>query len=173
MQNIILIGFMGTGKTTVGRALASQLGMTQVDMDEAIVQREGRTIAEIFSDAGEAYFRDVESEVLLELVNREKLVITTGGGAVLREANRAIMLQKGLVIALDATEEEIVNRVKNDPDRPLLAGDPRERVRILKQERSGLYQFAPIQIDTTKKSLAHILEEIQAQMVTIKPSWEN
>lgn len=173
MRNIILIGFMGTGKTTVGRALAKKFGMTQVDMDASIEQREGCTIAEIFRDKGEAYFRDVESEVLLELIQKEKLIITTGGGVVLREKNRELMIQNGLVIALDASEEEIVNRVKNDPDRPLLAGDPAERVRSLKKERVGLYQFAPIQIDTTAKSVELILGEISAQMVTIQSFWGN
>ncbi|MET3289836.1 UNVERIFIED_CONTAM: shikimate kinase [Brevibacillus sp. OAP136] len=173
MQTIILIGFMGTGKTTVGRALAEKLGLTQVDMDASIEQREGCTIADLFRDKGEAYFRDVESEVLSELLQQDKLVITTGGGAVLRPANRELMAQNGLVIALDATEEEIVKRVKNDPDRPLLAGDPAERVRTLKKERAGLYQFAPIQIDTTGKSVETILAEISDQMVTNRLSWGN
>ncbi|RNB79221.1 shikimate kinase [Brevibacillus fluminis] len=171
MQTIILIGFMGTGKTTVGRALAEKLGLTQVDMDASIEQREGCTIADLFRDKGEAYFRDVESEVLSELLQQDKLVITTGGGAVVRPANRELMAQNGLVIALDATEEEIVKRVKNDPDRPLLAGDPAERVRTLKKERAGLYQFAPIQIDTTGKSVETILAEISDQMVTNRLSW--
>lgn len=173
MQTIMLIGFMGTGKTTVGRALAEKLGMTQVDMDASIEQREGCTIADLFRDKGEQYFRDVESLVLAELLQQDKLVITTGGGVVLRPANRELMMQHGLVIALDASEEEIVKRVKNDPDRPLLAGDPAERVRSLKQERAGLYQFAPIQVDTTGKTVEEILGEIAAQMVTIRPSWGN
>ncbi|MGO0060784.1 shikimate kinase [Brevibacillus fluminis] len=173
MQTIILIGFMGTGKTTVGRALAEKLGMTQVDMDASIEQREGCTIADLFREKGEAYFRDVESEVLAELLQQDKLVITTGGGVVLRPANRELMAQSGLVIALDATEEEIVKRVKHDPDRPLLAGDPAERVRTLKKERAGLYQFAPIQIDTTGKSVEAILAEISDQMVTNRLSWGN
>ncbi|MGE5702840.1 MAG: shikimate kinase [Clostridia bacterium] len=173
MENVMVIGFMGTGKSTVGRALAERFGLTRIDMDEEIVSRVGCSIAELMRDKGEQYFRDVESRVLHDLCKEKGLVITTGGGVVLREENRQLLQAHGLVIALDASEEEIVRRVQRDPDRPLLAGNVAERVHQLKLERAGLYDFAPIQIDTTGKPIEQIVEEICEQMDKITSSRGN
>jgi shikimate kinase len=168
-HNVILVGFMGTGKTTVGKALAEALDMPHVDLDEAIVKHEGCAIAELFQRKGETYFRDVESGLLRNLLESGGQVLTTGGGAVLRPENVALMLQSGTVIALSATEEELIRRLEQDDQRPLLAGGVAERVRTLLRERKDAYDFAPIQVDTTGKTVEAIVEEITRRMVEIGP----
>ncbi|OUQ89598.1 shikimate kinase [Brevibacillus brevis] len=165
MKNLVLVGFMGTGKTTVGAALAASLEMKHTDLDDAIVEWEGRSIPEIFTDQGEAYFRDVETKRLAQLLAVGSQVVTTGGGAVLRKQNVEMMLEHGIVIALHATEEELIKRLEKDTGRPLLAGGVATRVKTLMAERAGVYDFAPIQVDTTGKSLSDIVLEITRQVV--------
>ncbi|GEB31580.1 shikimate kinase [Brevibacillus parabrevis] len=165
MKNLILVGFMGTGKTTVGAALAASLGLAHTDLDTAIVDKEGRSIPKLFEERGETYFRDVESAELSRLLNEGPQVLTTGGGVVLREQNVKVMLERGIVIALHATVEELIRRLKNDTARPLLATGVAERVTTLMAERAGAYDFAPIQVDTTGKSLEAIVEEIKQRVV--------
>lgn len=161
-MRIFLIGFMGTGKTTVGAKLAEELGWRLCDSDAEIVSREGRTIPELFAAEGEAYFRDVETSVLADLADEERTVITTGGGVVLREQNRTLMRDKGLVVALTAQADEIVRRVQEDPNRPLLqtGQDLRTRVEELLAARAGLYEWADVTIDTTGRGLLEITHEI-------------
>ncbi|MBL0387027.1 shikimate kinase [Tumebacillus sp. ITR2] len=160
-ERIFLIGFMGTGKTTVGESLARELQLPLFDIDHEIVKREGRTIPEIFATNGEAYFRRVESEVLLELSESAHAVITTGGGAVLAPGNRELMGKSGFVVCLAATVEEIVSRVSGDPNRPLLQSDDlRQRVIQLQEARAGLYDFAHVTLDTTGRSVDGIVGEI-------------
>lgn len=166
-KNIILIGFMGTGKTTVGRTLAQQLGWRHVDLDDAIIEHEGCSIAQLFEQKGESYFRELEASLLQQLLNGQDQVLTTGGGAVLRAQNVQAMRAGGTVIALQATEEELIRRLSADTGRPLLAGGVRERVSKLLQERAGAYDFADIQIDTTGKKVEEIVAEIIARMVEI------
>ncbi|MCK9906006.1 shikimate kinase, partial [Frankia sp. Cpl3] len=156
---------MGTGKTTIGRALAKKLKLTHVDLDEAIVQHEGSSIAAIFEQKGEAYFRDLESTLLRTLLSKNDQVITTGGGAVLRPENVRAMISGGTVVALTATEEELVRRLSVDSSRPLLAGGVAERVRTLLEQRAGAYDFAPIQVDTTGKSSEQIVAEIMTRLI--------
>lgn len=167
MQNVILIGFMGTGKTTVGKALAAALQLPHRDLDEAIVNHVGCSIADLFQSKGEQYFRDVETALLQKLLDEDVQVLTTGGGAVLRQENISTMLQAGTVIALSAAEEELIRRLESDSQRPLLAGGVAERVKTLLEERKGAYDFAPIQIDTTGKTVQTIVDEIKAKMVEI------
>lgn len=160
---IFLIGFMGTGKTAVGQVLAAEIGYALRDLDDVIVAREGRTIPEIFAAEGEAYFRQVEGEVLAELAERPQTVITTGGGAVLAAANRERMAARGVTVCLQATVDEIVRRVGDDPNRPLLRSEQdglRERVERLLHERDGLYDFADLHVDTTGKDVSGITAEI-------------
>lgn len=165
MRNVVLVGFMGTGKTTVGEALAHALGLPHVDLDEAIVAGEESSIAAMFAEKGEGYFRDLESQYLNQLLISGPHVLTTGGGAVLRPQNVQAMLEKGTVIALHATEAELIKRLETDTQRPLLAQGVAERVRVLLAERAGAYDFAPIQVDTTGKSLPDIVKEISMQLI--------
>ncbi|MBP1999308.1 shikimate kinase [Paenibacillus shirakamiensis] len=146
--NIILIGMMGTGKSTVGELLARQTGHHMVDLDHLIQVKAGKSIPEIFEDEGELYFRDLESEVLAELMEQDGLVVATGGGAVLRHENCTVMLNRGWVVALQADAESIMRRVGEDPNRPLLAGGARERIIELLEERKSSYNFAHQSIDT-------------------------
>ena len=161
LNNIILVGFMGTGKSTVGAMLAQELGWEVVDVDAEIVKSEGRAISDIFETEGEAAFRAIETTMLEKLLaDKRKLLIATGGGAVLAERNRELMMQHGLVVALLATAEQIVERVKHDTGRPLLQGDVTERVKLLMEQRKHAYDFAPVAIDTTAKSAADVAAEI-------------
>ncbi|MBG9804534.1 shikimate kinase [Brevibacillus laterosporus] len=159
-NNIILIGFMGTGKSTVGEQLAQQLQYERCDLDEEIVKATGKTISQIFAKDGEEMFRQLESDVLRRLIDGNRRVIITGGGAVLRPENVQVMLQHGIVVALTAEEQEIIRRVEQDQNRPLLQGNVKEKVRELLQARAGAYDFAPVQVDTTGKTIEEIVDEI-------------
>ena len=163
-NNIILVGFMGTGKSTIGKLLASQPGWQFADTDEVVEHQAGMPIAELFSSHGEVYFRSLESKVVQELLNGNKQVLSTGGGAVLAEQNRTCMLQNGFVIALKAAPEEIIRRVSNDPNRPLLQGDLQERVHTLLEQRKHAYDFAQAEIDTTNLTTEQIVNQIMQLM---------
>jgi shikimate kinase/3-dehydroquinate synthase len=152
-KNIILTGFMGTGKTTVGRLLATQLGREFVDTDELIQVRHGRSIPEIFVEFGEMAFRQMEAEIVQELAEREELVISTGGRLMLDPANVAALSRNGRVFCLVATPEEILARLKDDKEhpRPLLeVPNPGERIVELLQQRQEGYQRFP-QVMTNEK----------------------
>jgi shikimate kinase len=145
----------------VGRALAERLTWSLFDSDAEIERKAGRSIPKIFAEEGEAAFRELEAEVLAELAMQPEAVITTGGGAVLREVNRRLMQERGAVVRLTATVEEIVRRVEADPNRPLLQGeDLPGRVERLLRERAGLYDFAGLTVETTGREVAEIVEEI-------------
>ena len=125
-DNIILTGFMGTGKTTVGRALADRLGWRFVDLDDRIAERAGKSVPAIFEEDGEAAFRDLETAVCRQIASERGLVVATGGGAVLRAANREALEKAGTVICLEATPDTILERVGAGNDRPMLGeGDRR------------------------------------------------
>lgn len=160
-DNIILTGFMGTGKSTTGRLLAGALGLGFVDTDEVIETRAGRTIAAIFHEEGETRFRDRERELAAELAGQRGLVIATGGRLMLDPVNAAALGQTGPVFCLTAPVEEIVRRAAaGEGQRPLLAGpDPEARIRVLLAERAPFYaRFRPI--DTGGKHAGAVAEEI-------------
>ncbi|WP_375102680.1 shikimate kinase [Paenibacillus sp. RS8] len=159
-KNIILVGMMATGKSTVGAILARELGYELVDLDHVIIETEGRSIAEIFAEDGEEYFRSVETAVLKRMLESENKLISTGGGAVLAPGNTALMLSKGHVVALTATEEEIIARVSGDQNRPLLAGNAEERVRRIMEDRHDAYLFAHYTVDTTGLTAAEVSQHI-------------
>ncbi|RXT13644.1 shikimate kinase [Ammoniphilus sp. CFH 90114] len=159
-RNLILVGLMGTGKTTVGRALGAKLGWEQMDSDQWVEEKTGSPIPTIFKDKGESYFRDLEAEALQEICERENQIVTTGGGAPIREQNRRLMKEKGMVVALTADYETILKRVRGDENRPLLQGNLEERVAHLMEQRKGLYDFADLIVDTTGKDVEKIVEEI-------------
>lgn len=161
MRNIILIGFMGTGKTTIATKVARELGMRYVSVDDLIEKREKRTINEIFRTDGEDHFRDVESEVVRELSAHEGLVIDTGGGVVLREENMVYLRSGGTVICLTADEETVMARTKKYKHRPLLdVEDPKARIRALLAKRAPLYAKADRTIDTGKLTVRQAVAQI-------------
>jgi shikimate kinase len=150
-RNVVLTGFMGTGKTTVGRLLAARLGFEFVDTDQVIVERHGE-IADIFRNRGEDGFRQIERELAAELASRERLVISTGGRMMLDPDNVAALGRNGRVFCLVATPDEIFARISDDSssvERPLLSvGDPRQRIVELLAERSAAYRrFAQVSTD--------------------------
>lgn len=156
--NLMLVGMMGSGKTTIGRALAMHLGKVFVDSDEEIQQRTGVTITHIFDIEGEAGFRQREAAAIRDLVGRDNLVLATGGGAVLAEQNRAMLKQNGIVIYLKASVHDLWQRTRHDRNRPLLqAADPRSKLTELHHQRDQLYQeVADIVVQTGRQS-AHAL----------------
>lgn len=160
--NIILTGFMATGKTTVGKRLAEQLGYAFVDTDDLIVERTGQTVAEIFHQKGEPEFRRLESEIARELGEKEGLVVSTGGRLMLDPANAAALGRRGWVFCLVATPEEIFDRISKDRHvkRPLLeAPDPMHRiVELMQQRKEGYGRFR--QMVTSGKTPDEITREL-------------
>lgn len=144
---LLLVGMMGVGKSTVGRKLAQQLHLPFTDADDAIVEAAQMPIPEIFDTYGEAYFRDGERRVIARLLGMGASVIATGGGAFVQAETRALILERGIAIWLDADTETLVERVRRKDTRPLLrGGDPREIIARLAAERRPFYAEAPIHI---------------------------
>jgi shikimate kinase len=161
MVNIILTGFMGTGKSSVGRSLASVLGYKYIDIDSEIVAQEKRTINEIFSENGEDYFRSVEKAVLQRVLNDTMLVVSTGGGVVIEEENRLTMRRSGIIVNLTAPPSLILQRLADDDERPLLREEKSvEKIRNLMMQRERFYADADIRIDTTGKNIEDVVHEL-------------
>ncbi len=165
MKNVILTGFMGCGKTTVGIRLSYRLRRAMEDTDKLIEKEERRTISEIFRTDGEEYFRELETKCLKKLIRTSKnMIISVGGGLPLREENRALLKELGTVIYLRANAETIYERTKHDTSRPLLQGDdPQGKIRVLLAAREAVYESAAdVVIDVNGKSFDMILDEIAA-----------
>jgi shikimate kinase len=161
MKNIYLVGFMGTGKSTVGRALAKRLDRVFKDLDDLIEEKENKKIAEIFEEKGEEYFRKIESEVINEISRKENFVIATGGGAVVNKENYKRLKESGVLISLAASPEEIYERTKNSKNRPLLnVQNPIEEIKRLMFERAYYYIKSDHIIDTTGLSVEDVVDEI-------------
>ena len=142
-MNIILIGYMGCGKTTVGKNLAKMLEYEFVDTDEAIEQQQGRTISDIFAQEGEKTFRNMETDYLKNLIKEkaDRLVISTGGGMSIREENQELLKQLGLVVYLRVKPQTVYERVKGDTKRPLLqCDDPFTKIKNMLEERGPVYK---------------------------------
>jgi len=156
--NVFLVGMMGAGKTTLGRALSQRLGLEFVDMDRALVERTGVPVATIFEIEGEAGFRRRESALLGELATRTDQVVATGGGAVLAPPNRALMRSSGTVVYLRARLDHLWERTRHDSSRPLLhTADPRGTLAALLRERDPLYrEVAHVVVDTGSQSASTI-----------------
>ena len=168
MTNLVLTGFMGTGKTTVGQAAARRLGRPFVDMDDEIVARAGKSIPRIFAEDGEPAFRRIESAVCAELSARTGLVVATGGGALVNPANRAAMQRTGVVICLDAEPDEILRRVSGDDERPLLnVADPAGRIAELLAARRDAYAAIPWHVETTGLDVDAVVAQVLALAETI------
>jgi shikimate kinase len=160
-MNIAVTGFMGTGKSVVGKALAKKLGWEFFDTDSMIEAETGVSISEIFARRGEPYFRDLETETIRLLCLLEKTVISCGGGAVLRPENMEELESSSVIICLTATPEIIFERVKNDVNRPLLQGnDPQKKIRELLEQRKEQYKRCHIMIDTGPLSIEATVEKI-------------
>lgn len=163
---LILIGLPGSGKSTVGRQLARRLGLPFSDSDHVIEQRLGCSIREYFEREGEAAFRDLEESVLDELTAEHNAVLSTGGGSVLRPANRQRLRERGQVIYLRSTPDDIFRRVRHDSSRPLLqVKDPMARLRELFAERDPLYrETAHFVIETGRPSVPTLVNMVLMQL---------
>lgn len=164
--NIVLVGFMGTGKTSVGRRLASQLRMRYVDTDDIIERDNERRISSIFEEDGEAAFRELESEAVRKVSAFHNSVISTGGGVVLKEANLTALKENGVVFCLTATAEEIYRRVRHQSHRPLLqTPDPLAKIQSMLEERHSYYLEADYMVRTTGRSFGEIIAHIKRVFV--------
>jgi len=151
--NIIIMGFMGTGKSATGRLVAKRLERSLIDMDAEIERRERRKIGDIFSQDGEPYFRKVEREVVKDLCKRENLIVAAGGGVVINPENVHDFSRTGVVICLSADASTILHRVASETHRPLIEGGEKARkITDLLEIRKPLYDAIPNQVDTTRLS---------------------
>ncbi|WP_299738356.1 shikimate kinase [Rossellomorea sp. y25] len=160
MRPIFFIGFMGVGKTTIGKRLGEELDLPVIDMDSYIENKEKKPIKEIFNQHGEKYFRDLESEVLLELAN-EQAIITTGGGVVEREENREILRKQDFVFHLTCPFASLWSRLEGDENRPLVQTNSKERLSSLFNRRLPLYDSgSSITIHTDNKTVEEVIQDI-------------
>ena len=166
-MNIVLIGYRGTGKSSVGRQLAMRLGRELVSTDAEIVKREQRTIPEIVAREGWEYFRDLESDVCKELGLRDQIVIDTGGGAILRAQNVDVLKKHGTLFWLTASVETITKRIGDDNQRPSLTGTKSfvDEIQDVLRERTPKYQTAADHIITTDDRSIHQLVEMLLTLV--------
>jgi shikimate kinase len=168
MKNIILTGFMGTGKTAVGRELSRLLNMNLIDVDTEIEKSQRMTINEIFKQFGEPKFREIETEMIRKLSKQKDVIISTGGGAVLRQENMDVLRKQGVIICLMASPETILKRTSRNTNRPLLqVEDPFGKIQELLNFRKPFYKKADIIINTEDKTPLQIAEQI---IETIKDS---
>lgn len=168
MSNIILVGYMGCGKSTVGKRLSYRVKMPYVDTDKLIEAGQQMEISEIFAQKGEPAFRDMETECVKGLFeNKQDYVISVGGGLPLREENRELLKKLGKVVYLRAKPETIYERLKEDTTRPLLRGEsPQEKICSMMEERDPVYEMAAdFVIDVDGKGFDEIMDEIEEALV--------
>jgi len=164
-KNIILTGFMGVGKTSVGTQLAKDLGFTFVDTDTLIEADQSLNIMSIFSKFGEPYFREVESTIIQQVMKGERQVVSAGGGSVIRDTNREAFKKSGFVVCLTASPEAIYERIKQETHRPLLqTPDPRAKIRELLDSRATFYAQADVTIDTSDMSVDDVIKAIKERI---------
>jgi shikimate kinase len=158
-RNIILTGFMGTGKSEVGKQLAAVLGRKFIDTDVLVEQEEGMSIAQLLTDKGEPYFREREKQIIARACREAGVVIATGGGAMVSEENAARLKASGTVLCLTAPPEVIFARVRKDETRPLLqSDDPLARICTLLSARATAYAKADVTIDTSQLSVDEVVQ---------------
>jgi shikimate kinase len=168
IRNLALVGFMGAGKTAVGRLVAEHLRFKFVDTDELIETRTGRTIPQIFAQDGESHFRALEKEVVQQLAETQKLVISTGGGLPTNQANLDQLKQHALVVCLWASADKIYERVRTQTHRPLLqTTDPFAKIQELLAARAPFYRQADVLLNTDNRSVRQVAQQVvqQFQMV--------
>lgn len=161
IRNLALIGFMGTGKSSVGRALAAHFNFEFIDTDELIVQRGGKPITDIFAQDGEPAFRELERQIVSELAARSSGVISTGGGLGANAEHLAALKTHALTVCLWASPETIFERVRHSSHRPLLNhADPLARIRELLAQREGVYKQADLLIGTELRNIKEVMHQI-------------
>ena len=162
-SNLVLTGFMGTGKTSLGKLLAEKLGRGFVDIDQKIEQDSGMTIPQIFEKYGEKYFRELEKNAVKEVAARKNLVIATGGGTVKDEENIRLLKESGVMVCLTTEPEEIFRRTERRGERPVLDASDEDRLNTIKKllaERQKFYAQADYTVDTTDWSPLQIMNDI-------------
>lgn len=165
--NIVLVGFMGAGKTAVSDYLSTMFAMDIVEMDQVIIEREEMSIPDIFATYGEEYFRNLETQLLIEMQDRKNTIISCGGGVAMRECNVAEMKKNGKVVLLTATPETIYERVKDSNDRPVLNG--RKNIagitELMEQRREKYEAAADIVVNTDGKTVLQVCEDLVQQLI--------
>ena len=169
IRNLALIGFMGTGKSSVGRLIAEQLHYSFIDTDELIESRAGKSISTIFAEDGEPAFRQREKEIVAELAARNRSIIATGGGLGANEQNLASLKEHSLVVCLWASPEKIWERVRAQTHRPLLReADPLARIRQLLAVREPFYKQADVLLNTEVRSLKEVAQQVLLQFNVVR-----
>ena len=164
IQNIALIGFMGTGKSSVGQLVAQQLHFTFLDTDHVIESRTGKSISEIFAKDGEPAFRELEKKIVAELTTRKKTVISTGGGLPVNPDNLASLKNHSLVVCLWASAEKIWDRVRSQSHRPLLnEPDPLAKIKKLLEQREPFYRQADVLLNTEMRAVKDVAQQVVHQ----------
>ncbi len=171
IRNLALIGFMGAGKSSVGRLVANRLRFTFLDTDEWIERRAGKTVNDLFAQDGEPVFRQWESEVVAELATLDRSVIATGGGLPVNEAHLASLKNHALVVCLWASPELLWERVRYAHSRPLLQDpDPQAKIRSLLAAREPFYRQADVMVSTERHSVAEIAQQVVTQFRARQPT---
>ncbi|MBV9463668.1 MAG: shikimate kinase [Verrucomicrobiae bacterium] len=161
MKNLVLVGFMGSGKSSVARRVAPQLEFEMIDSDSLIERRAGLSISQIFETRGEEHFRRLEEQIMTELADRNRLVIATGGGAVLSAVNWANWRRSAVVIALDVDSETAFERTRHHQHRPLLQGeDPLAKIQHLLAQREDFYSRADARVDTVGRTVEQVARDV-------------
>jgi shikimate kinase len=161
-MNIIITGFMGTGKSAVGRRLAKTLQMDYLDTDDLIEEREGSKICHIFEEKGESYFRKLEAAIVREVSHLDNYIISTGGGVILRDENIKALRRNGLIVCLTANSETILKRTIGTQDRPLLnEPDPGRKIEELLKMRQPYYGKADLSVQTSNLTIEEVTRRIQ------------
>ena len=164
MRSLVLVGFMGAGKSKIGRSLAEKLKMDFVDADRLIEQDHGCSIAEIFRQHGEEHFRRAERNMILRLIGKETSVIAVGGGAFVNDEVRQTLIAKAVTIWLDTPFELVLPRLKSSQSRPLASTRSEAELKALYEERRGAYRQAHIHIDTSDADIERIVDDIVAAL---------
>ena len=159
-KNIILCGFMGSGKTVTGKSLANRLNMDFIDIDTFIEEQEKTSINDIFEKKGEEYFRSLETKAAITLGNLQNTVISCGGGTVLKQENLTALKQNGEVFYLSVTPETVIKRLKNNSSRPLLAEDKEVKIKTLLKSRSPIYEGVADYVIDSNQTVVFAVEQI-------------
>ncbi|OGC13571.1 hypothetical protein A3J90_06790 [candidate division WOR-1 bacterium RIFOXYC2_FULL_37_10] len=165
MNNVVLIGFMGTGKSTVGKKIAERLGFSYIDTDEVIEKTEKKKISEIFNEYGEKYFRDLETEVIKTLQDYDHFIIATGGGMVLRDENVKMLKALGPLVLLYTNPDVIFERIKSVQNRPLIEEDKLDKIKEILKQRDPIYsKVADFKVDTSLLAIDEVVDIILKEL---------